>query len=167
MADFTNIQRVGGLTAEQARRIGRRNIVPTSVKGRFLPQDILVNSSVDTGTFNFADGVVITITSTTFHSIDPDIRLGLLPFMVSLFNTSTLSGVDPGTNQIPYDTTTGNFDLYGPTACPNFTVNSKRDSFASDGNNVVYKVGVRNSSGGAEDVFYIIQTRAIISRGGQ
>jgi hypothetical protein len=174
MNGFSNIA-PAGLSSAQIERIGRRDVLPTSVKSRFLPQDILGNSVTSTGSFSFADGVVVTITARTTSDLDPEIKIGMLPFMIALYDSDTFSGITPGTNQIPFDVTTGDFDVYGPMAMPDYLVNGKRFYvtsggsniyFATDGNDVVYKTAIRNSSGGAETVQYLIQTRVLQSRGG-
>ena len=162
----------GNRQAQQ--RISRRDILPTSVKGRFIAQDLMGNSPATAASFSFNNGVVVTVTSRTISDVSSDIRLGMLPFMIAFFDSDTFGGISPGTNQIPFDTTTGNFDLYGPVAMPNFLVNSERFYvsggsqiyFATNGNDVVYKTALRNSSGGAQTVQYIVQVRFLQSRGG-
>lgn len=174
MNGFNNIAPVG-LSASQIERVSRRDILPTSVESRFFPQDILGNSVVLSGSFSFNDGVVITITTRTRSSVNSKIRVGVLPFMIAFFDSDTFGGIAPRTNQIPFDVTTGKFDVYGPIAMPDYTVNGKRFYmtsagytiyFATDGNDVICKTGIRNSSGGAETIQYIAQTRVLQSRGG-
>lgn len=176
MTHFNDIGN-GTINARQKQylnRIGRRDVLPTSVKSRFLPQDILKNSSVTEGSFSFNNGVTITITSRTKSTISDDVRVATVPFMIALFDSDTFSGINPETNEVPYKTTTGNFDVYGPIAAPDFTVNDKRfflssgDEvfFATNGNDVVWRTAIANNSGGNETIQYIIQTRVLQSRGG-
>jgi len=171
MIDFSNII-PSGLSAMQLKRYGRREILPTSIKGRQLTQDLLNNSAVENTTFSFNDGVVITVTSRITHSTDKDIRLGAVPFMFLFAESASVGGIIPGTNLIPFDVATGRFDIYGPFAMPDFTYNSKRFLtstgiyFSTDGNDLVYKTAIRNSSGGARTVTALIQARIIQNRGG-
>lgn len=177
MADFANLQRMSGLTADQAKRIGRRDIVPASVRKSQLPQDLLANTDTTVLTTNVGNGVTITITSRSSSEIDPDIRLGLCPFMITFYEAASLGAISPGTNQIPHDVATGRYSVYGPIAMPDYTVNGKRFQqvssasglkiyFASDGNDVVYKTSIANNSGSAQDIVILIQERVIQSRGG-
>lgn len=168
--DFHNVP---GATASQLKkieRISRRDPYPASIKSRSLPQDILGNSNVATGSFSIGNGVVITLTARTVSDLGDDVRTGTVPFMIALFDSDTFGGINPGTNQIPWDVTTGNFDVYGPMAMPDYTVNGKRRAstyFATNGNDTVYKTGIRNSSGSDEIIQYIIQTRVLQPRGGE
>lgn len=174
MNDFSDISPVA-LSANQLGRISKRDVLPTQVKSRFLPQDILKNSSVSTGTFSINDNVIITITARVYSTLSEDIRLGVIPYMVAFYDADSLGSINPGTNQIPFDTTTGDWDLYGPVAMPDYTVSGKRYFtnsagndiyFATNGNNVVIKTAIANNTGGAETVTYLIQSRTIQSRGG-
>jgi len=173
MNGFNDIPPAGVSATQFKARVGRRDILPTSVKPRQLPQDFLKNSNTTNGTFSFNDGVTTTLTTKSTSTIDPLIRIGLCPFMIAFFDADSLSAIDPQNNQIPWRTTTGDFEVYGPMAMPQYKVGGKRFyvssgseiHFATDGNNTVYKTAVKNSSGGAETVVWIVQSRAIISRG--
>src|SRR3990167_4060989 len=104
MANFPSIS---SPQISQSNRIGKREIVPASAKKSSLPQDFIGSSATDHITFSINDGVVITITSRSTSSVDPNIRLGAVPFMIAFFEAASLAAVNPGTNQIPFDVATG------------------------------------------------------------
>ena len=161
-----------GLSASQLKRVGRRGFVPASVRSGQIAQNLIKNSAVSVVTFSFNDAITTTITSRSTSSVDPGIRLASVPFMITFFDAAGLSSISPGTNQIPFDTTTGDFDVYGPFAMPDYLVNGKRvitssgNRFATDGNDLVYKTAIANNSGGPETVTLLLQLRLIQSRGG-
>ena len=173
MTSFSNIARPV-LSARQQRRIGRRDVIPAATKGRQIAQDLIKNGAVSDALLTMADGVVVTLTARFTSSIDENVRLASTPFMVALFDTSTLAGIDPENNQIPMQSGVGDFDVFGPFAMPNYLSGGKRYYensagskiyFASDGNDAVHRITLGNNSGVLQDVIALVQLRTIQSIG--
>jgi hypothetical protein len=152
-------------------RSTRRTIQPTAIQSRQISQGVIKNTNGSSGSFALANGVTTTLTTTFWNESNDEIRLSAVPFMITFFEAASLSACVPGTNQIPFDVATDRFNIWGPIAMPDYTINGKRVTsggtrFASDGNNVVYKTSIVNNSGGDVTITYILSLRLIESRGG-
>lgn len=171
MPSFDNIQLPSGLSASQERRINQRRLMPTAVKSRMISQDVIKNTDVVVTTFSIGNGVTISLNVRSSNTTDPELRVSAVPMLITFYEADGLSAVNPGTNGIPFDVATGRYDIYGPFAMPEYTVNEKRVTssgtyFATDGNDLVWRTSIANNSGSQQTITALIQLRTIQVRGG-
>jgi hypothetical protein len=139
------------------RRVGKRDLFPSSVDSRQLTNTLIKNTPMVSGTFTIANNVTITITATVSLDKNSDAIIGVLPFMIALFETSNTTG-----NLIPFgaDIASGDYTVSGPMAMPSLS------PIGTDGNNVVYKTSITNNTGSTQTILYYIQSRFISVLGG-
>ena len=152
MSDFTNIPGISVSQQQKLKdRIGRRDVLPASIKGRFLPQDLLSNTSVERVSASVPTGSKITLTSTITASDNKSRRVGHLPYMIQVYiGTATDVNILPSGSSI--DTT--DYDIYSWDV-PQVTG-------GTDGNNIVRKTTVANNSGDTKTIIFDIQSRVMI-----
>jgi hypothetical protein len=145
-------------TRSTRRRISQRNILPTSVTSRLVERDFIKNTSAtqeDAVTVN--NGTQLNLTSTIASTVDDEIRIGVCPYMVAMFQTSLSAA-----NHIPYGSNVDNdvYDFIAPTAVPQIT------TIGNDGFNVVYRASLYNGTGSNQSIIVVTQARYITGVGG-
>lgn len=149
--NFNNII-PSGLSANQVQRIGRRDILPASVKGRFLPQDLMFNTVVERASAVVSNGSKVTLTSTITAADNPDRKVGHLPYMVQVYiGSATINNILPSGSNID----TNDYDVYSWDV-PQVTG-------GTDGNNIVRKTTVANKSGSDQTIIFDVGQRLIIA----
>jgi hypothetical protein len=155
MPGFTNLLRK---KRPLTRRSYQRDIMPTAIKTAQLAFDVIKNTSAaqeDAVTLN--NGAQLTATSTIASTINPDIRIATVPFMIAMFQDSLSAA-----NHIPYGSSVDDnvYDFIAPTAVPQIT------TIGTDGNNVVYKTALYNGTGSSQSIIIVTQARFITGIGG-
>ena len=158
MSDFETIQARNFASRDRFKRVSQRDILPTAIKTPALAVDIIKNTTAtQEDAVALSDTAQLTLTSTIASTVNAGIRIGTLPYMVAMFQDSLSAA-----NHIPYGANVDldSFDFIAPTAVPQIT------SIGTDGNNVVYKTSLYNTSGSQQSIIIVTQARIITGVGG-
>lgn len=138
-------------------RINQAKIAPSAVKSRAIDSDIIKNTATETIEFTgLATDTILTITSTIASAVNPDIRIGVLPFMIAFFQDSldTDNLIPDGSNL-----STGDYRIE-QVILPQLTL------IGHDGKNIVVRTHLTNLTGAPQDIIIVTQSRFLVGGGG-
>lgn len=159
MTDFT-------ISGQPNARVNQQRILPTAVKPASIAQINLTNSDASiVGPILLPNGGTLGITSVLTNQVNPNFRLGALPYAIAYFqdNLNALTSI------IGYNGGVGSsgYNLYGPLAMPTFTpLATTTTGGGNDGNNMIFISQLTNNTGGDKIIYVITNTRVITPLGG-
>lgn len=148
------------VSVQQMRRIKQQNITPKEVNPASLSQTTLQNTQAEIlGPVELLNGGNISITSILTHNVNPEFRLGGVPYNIVFFED------DLNTDNIIGGPISG-YTINGPFGMPQFTpeafVNPDTGNNVlggNDGDNLVFLTEIINDTGDTHDIYIITDTR--------
>ena len=165
---MANFPKVDPVDIKQNTRIQQQNIKSKAIKPFTVSQINLVNTQADLqGPFTVNNGSSLSILSIIKNTVNEAFRVGVLPYNIIFFEGTPSINVSTGVNNVIGYGVTGDYTINGPMGMPQFIPYAIPTRIGGNtGQNVVVLTELINNSGGAEDIYFISDSRVLNPYGG-